>query len=132
MAQRIALALVAVLAAAWLAVSYRDARLQARAAELADVPEAQLDAGTVREADDLLRRARFINPDRTLDFQRGVLVMRAGRFELAVDRLEDYLRDEPENREAWAFLWGASARTDPALARRALRRFRELGAVGDG
>jgi predicted Zn-dependent protease len=132
MAQRIVLALVAVLAAAWLAVSYRDARLQARAAELTDVPEAQLDAGTVREADDLLRRARFINPDRTLDFQRGVLMMRAGRFELAVDRIEGYLRDEPENREAWAFLWGASARTDPALARRALRRFRELGSVGDG
>ena len=132
MAQRIALALVAVLAVAWLAVSYRDARLQARATDLADVPEAQLDAGTVREADDLLRRARFINPDRTLDFQRGVLMMRAGRFELAVDRLEGYLGEEPENREAWAFLWGASARTDPALARRALRRFRELGSVGDG
>ncbi len=129
MAQRIVLALVAVLAAAWLAVSYRDARLQAQGLDLVRLPGYELDPPTLNKADDYLRRAGFLNPDRTLLYDRGVLMMRAGRSEEAIDRLTRYLREEPESREGWALLWGASAETRPAIARRALRRFRELGAI---
>jgi predicted Zn-dependent protease len=127
MAQRTALALVAVLALAWLAVSYRDARLQARAAELADVPEAQLDAARVRESDDLLERARLLNPDRTLAYDRAVLMLRAGRRDEGIERLERYLRAEPEHREAWGIYAVATAEVRPEASRRALRRYRELG-----
>jgi hypothetical protein len=129
MAQRIVLALVALLAAAWLAVSFRDARLEARGLELARLPFDRLDAGTVRESDDLLRRAELLNPDRSLAYQRGVLMLRAGRIEEGVARIRRYLRDEPEQREAWGILSAATARAQPALSREALRRYRELGAA---
>jgi hypothetical protein len=129
MAQRIVLALVALLAAAWLAVSFRDARLEADGLELARLPFDRLDADTVREADDLLRRARLLNPDRSLAYQRGVLMLRAGRNAEGVARIRRYLRDEPEQREAWGILSAATARTQPALSREALRRYRELGAA---
>jgi len=129
MAQRIVLALVALLVAAWLAVSLRDARLEGRGLELAKLPAEQLDAATVRESDDLLRRARLLNPDRTLTYDRGVLLLRAGRRAEGVERVESYLREEPENRQAWGLLSAATAHSQPAVSRRALRRFRELGAT---
>jgi predicted Zn-dependent protease len=127
MAQRIALALVAILAVAWLAVSYRDARLHARGSELARLPAEQLDAATVRESDDLLRRARLLNPDRTLAYDRAVLMLRAGRRDEGIERLERYLRAEPEHREAWGIYAVATAEVRPEASRRALRRYRELG-----
>jgi hypothetical protein len=127
MAQRIVLALVALLAVGWLAVAYRDARLQARGSELARLPAEQLDAATVRESDDLLRRAGLLNPDRSLLYDRAVLMLRADRLDEGVERLERHLRAEPEHREAWGILLAATSRTRPDTSRRALRRFRELG-----
>jgi hypothetical protein len=129
MAQRIVLAFVAVVAAAWLAVAFRDARLQASGLELAKLPVERLDAATVNEADDRLRRARLLNPDRTLAYHRGVLLLRTDRRAEGVRRIERYLRDEPDNREAWGILSAATVRTQPALSRRALRRFRQLGST---
>ena len=129
MAQRIVLAIVALLAAAWLAVSFRDARLEARGLELSRLPLDRLDADTVRESDDLLRRARLLNPDRSLVYDRGVLMLRAGRSEEGVALIRRYLRDEPEQRQAWGILSAATARTRPAISREALRRYRELGAA---
>ncbi|MGH2764248.1 MAG: hypothetical protein ACRDL4_08480 [Thermoleophilaceae bacterium] len=127
MAQRIVLALVALLAAGWLAVSWRDARLEARGQELARMPVEQLDDRTVREADDLLRRARLLNPDLSLQYDRAVLTLRAGRLDEGLARLRRYLRAEPEHREAWGVMSAASSRTRPETSRRALRRFRALG-----
>jgi hypothetical protein len=89
MAQRIVLAFVALVAAAWLAVAFRDARLQASGLELARLPVERLD----------------------------------------VRRIERYLREEPDNRDAWGILSAATSRTQPALSRRALRRFRQLGST---
>jgi hypothetical protein len=127
MAQRIVLGLVALLVAGWLAVAYRDARLHARGTELARLPAEQLDAATVREADDLLRRARLLNPDRTLAYDRAVLRLRSGRRDEGIEQLERYLRTEPEHREAWGIYAVATAESRPATSRRALRRYRELG-----
>ncbi len=129
MAQRIVLAFVALVAAAWLAVAFRDARLQGSGLELAKLPVDRLDAATVNEADDRLRRARLLNPDRTLAYHRGVLLLRTDRRDEGVRRIERYLRDEPDNREAWGILSAATVRTQPALSRRALRRFRQLGST---
>ncbi len=129
MAQRIVLAFVALVAAAWLAVAFRDARLQGSGLELAKLPVDRLDAATVNEADDRLRRARLLNPDRTLAYHRGVLLLRTDRRDEGVRRIERYLRDEPDNREAWGILSAATVRTRPALSRRALRRFRQLGST---
>ena len=129
MAQRIVLAFVALVAAAWLAVAFRDARLQASGLELARLPVERLDAATVRESDDRLRRARLLNPDRTLAYDRGALLLRTGRRAEGVRRIERYLREEPDNREAWGILSAATARTQPELSRRALRRFRQLGST---
>jgi hypothetical protein len=129
MAQRILLALVAVIVSALLAVSFRDARLEARGLELARLPTEQLDPATVRESDDLLRRARLLNPDLALDYDRAILMVRAGRREEGIERLERYLRAEPKNREAWGILVAATKSTRPETARRALRRYLELGPV---
>jgi hypothetical protein len=129
MAQRIVLAFVALVAAAWLAVAFRDARLQASGLELAKLPVERLDAATVRESDDRLRRARLLNPDRTLAYDRGALLLRTGRQAEGVQRIERYLREEPDNRDAWGILSAATSRTQPELSRRALRRFRQLGST---
>jgi hypothetical protein len=118
-----------VVAAAWLAVAFRDARLQASGLELARLPLERLDAGTVRESDDRLRRAQLLNPDRTLAYDRGALLLRTARRDEGVRRIERYLREEPDNREAWGILSAATARTQPELSRRALRRFRQLGST---
>jgi predicted Zn-dependent protease len=122
-AARVAVALVAVAALAWLGVMERDAYLRARGVETAGQLRKPADFARA-EAD--LRAARLLNPDATPDVDRAVLYLAAGRRRDAVALLEDVVRSEPDNRTAWVVLYGASDRRDAAAAERALAALRRI------
>ena len=116
-AARVGVALVAVVALVWLSAMERSARLQARGGEAA------------------LRDARLLNPDTTPDVRRAFLYQGTGRPEEAAALLEDVLRREPENLDAWGLLYAFTRDRDPATARRALaagERLDPLGAARSG
>jgi len=128
MAARVAFALAAVALLAWLGLMERDAFLHGRGVEAAGRVR---DAGDFARAEGDLRRARLLNPDTATDVDRAVLYLAAGRSREAVALLEDVVRAEPENRTAWAVLYGATDGRDAAAAgraRAALRRIDPLNA----
>jgi hypothetical protein len=115
-------AFVAVLALAaigWLVVMERDVRLQASAIEAAD-------RGDHARAEVDLQGARLLNPDTLPDVQRAFLYEGNGRSAEATDLLEDVVRREPENLDAWGLLYAFTRERDPALARRAMEARRRL------
>jgi Flp pilus assembly protein TadD len=132
---RAALALVAVAAITWLTISYRDAHHQQQAEailrprlahylskrELPTNDRAQID-----RAANLIESARSLNPDRSLDAYAGSLELLAGRPAAARRTFERLARAEPDNLQAWLALNIATARSDPARAREALRQAGEL------
>jgi predicted Zn-dependent protease len=126
LAPRVAVALVAVAVIAWLGVMERDTRLRARGVATAG----QLNSpGDRARAESDLRGARFLNPDTTPDVDRAALYLGDGRPRAAVALLEDVVRREPENRTAWAVLYGFARGRDAAAAGRALAALRRLDPV---
>jgi predicted Zn-dependent protease len=122
---RVALIALALPVAAWLALSYHNAKLVADANAVVQQkkpPRPQVERA-LRELD----RAGRLNPDRSLpQAVRVVLYLRVGRLDLARFDLEKLLRDEPENAEAWLLLASLSQESDPARAAQARARLREL------
>jgi predicted Zn-dependent protease len=118
-AQRILLVAVAVLAASWLAAGLYSSRLLARA----EHPHA---GDTVDERRDRLHRADFLNPSTEFEVREAQIVLEAGDAREATRLLRDVVRREPENRQAWAGLVQAQAKTDPDAARRAFSELRRL------
>ncbi|MEA2136560.1 MAG: hypothetical protein QOC68_4469 [Solirubrobacteraceae bacterium] len=117
MAARVAVAVVAVTAIAWLAVLERDVRLQARGVEASDhlvVP------GNAARAEAAFRDARLLNPDTTPDLGRAFVYQAIGRRPAAAALLADVVRREPDNLVAWGVLYSLTRASDPATARRAL------------
>lgn len=113
-AARVGVAAVAVVALVWLGGMERSVRLQATGGEAA------------------LRDARLLNPDTTPDVRRAFLYQGTGRPDEAVALLEDVLRREPDNLDAWGLLYAFTRDRDPAAAQRALavrKRLDPLGAV---
>jgi hypothetical protein len=128
---RVILAVVAVAAIAWLAVSYRDAHRQQQAEAILRPQLARyLSTGELPTGDGaqldrtagLIDGARLLNPDRTLDLDAGSLELLAGRSAAARRRFEQFVRTEPDNLQAWLALNIGTARSDPRRAREALRR----------
>ncbi len=116
-AARVVLAVVAVMVLVWLGAMERSVRLQAAGGESA------------------YRDARLLNPDTTPDVRRAFLYQGTGRPEQAAALLEDVLRREPENLDAWGLLYAFTRDRDPATARRALaarERLDPLGAARSG
>jgi predicted Zn-dependent protease len=105
---RAAVILVAVVVIGWLGVMERAVRLQAGAATVADY-----------------RAARLLNPDTLPDVRRAFRYQGAGRRQEAAALLEDVLRREPDNLEAWGLLY---AFTKDERALEARRRLDPLGA----
>jgi predicted Zn-dependent protease len=116
---RVAVAIVAVLVLGWLAVMEYDARLQARGVTAAQ-------ARDFDRADGDFRRARRLNPDTTPDVNRAFLLQAAGRRDQAVALLEDVLRREPDNLNAWGVLFQFTRDHDRATAERARAARRRL------
>jgi Flp pilus assembly protein TadD len=118
-AQRVAVVVVAVLAAAWLAVSYGNSRtirdVQVVAADRKPSP-ARLEAA-LRDA----RSGQALDPSRgtePLSYQAS-LEIRLGRLPQAVKTLEGLVKREPDTAEAWFLIAQLSQASDPALAARA-------------
>lgn len=116
---RVIVVLASVAVLAWLAVMERDARLRARGVAAAG-------QGGFERAEADLRAARFLNPDTGPDVERAVMYVGAGRAVEGVALFESVVRREPENRTAWALLYGFTQRRDAATAARALSALRRL------
>jgi predicted Zn-dependent protease len=120
---RAAVAAVALLALAFLSIGLRNVVLAERGERLAalqDPTPAQVD-----EAEDLLERARLLDPDtRPLLVEGRLLATR--REEEGRALLDRAVEREPDNVLAWSVLAEAMREVDPARSRQALARMREL------
>jgi predicted Zn-dependent protease len=112
---RLLVIVVAVLVTGWLAVMERDARLYDRGIAAGGRLN---DAATIARADADMRDARLLNPDRTPDLGRAVILVTTGRRDEARKLLEDVVRDEPDNLSAWDALDFVNDDRDPVLQRR--------------
>lgn len=105
---RIVVILVALVALGWLGVMMRAERLQASGATEGDY-----------------RAARWLNPGTLPDVRRAFLYQGTGRRTDSARLLENVLRREPDNLEAWGLLY-AFTQDERALAAR--QRLDPLGA----
>jgi predicted Zn-dependent protease len=119
MAARALVALVAVVAVAWLAAMERDARLLARG-------QAAAQAGEVASAEADFRAAGWLNPDSAPEIGRAFVLQGSGRPDEAAAVLEGVLEREPDNITAWGLLYAFSRERDPETAERALAARRRL------
>jgi tetratricopeptide (TPR) repeat protein len=115
-AQRVGVVVVAVLAAAWMAVSYGNSRtirdVQIVAADRHPSP-AKLE-GALRDA----RSGQTLDPSRgteSLSYQAS-LEIRLNRLPEAVKTLEELVKREPDTAEAWFLIAQLSRASDPARA----------------
>ena len=122
MVARVAVAIVAVLAIAWLGVMERDERMVQRGVQASK-------QGERARAERSFRDARLLNPDSAPDVLRSFLYLGANRRAEAKALVEDVVRREPDNLTAWFVLFRISQGTDPALERRALAARRRLDPV---
>jgi hypothetical protein len=101
----------------------RDARLQARGTE-------RLQSGThLAQADDDLRAAQLLNPDTTPDVSRALIRQVRGQGAAAARLVDDVLRREPDNLQAWGIRLVLARGHDPAAVRRAFAAQRRLDPV---
>jgi predicted Zn-dependent protease len=123
---RVLVALVAVVAIAWLGVNLRDYDSFERGERLAFAPNAG--QAQVEEAARLLEDSRFLNPDtRPLLAKGALLVARGdGRAREGIALIEEAVRREPDNVFAWGVLASATRRLDPERSRQARARVDEL------
>lgn len=117
MTARVSLAVVAVVAIAWLALMLRDARLAAHG-EAALAPGASPAALAAAESD--LRAARLLNPDREPAVNLALLQRARGDAAGALATIEDVVRDEPDNLIAWGVLSVLARGRDSEAVERAL------------
>ena len=122
MVARVAVAIVAVLAIAWLGVMERDERMVQRGVQASK-------QGERARAERSFRDARLLNPDSAPDVLRSFLYLGANRRAEAKALVEEVVRREPDNLTAWFVLFRISQGTDPALERRALAARRRLDPV---
>ena len=122
--QRIALVIVAILAVAWLGVSYHDSRV---------ISDVQAVSGALRPTPAQLESAlRHVRAADTLDPSRGVeilsyeasLQIRLNRIPEALESLEEIVRLEPDYVEAWFLI--AKFSPDRARAAEAAAQVRRL------
>jgi hypothetical protein len=100
--RRAAVIVAAVVALGWLGLMERSVRLQNEGSDAS------------------FRAARLLNPDSTPDVRRAFLFQRDGRTEEAAAVLEDVLRREPDNLEAWGLLYAFTQDERALEARRRL------------
>jgi hypothetical protein len=119
---RAMLATAALAAAAWLAVSIRDDKLQDSATAIAFAPHPSRAALAL--AVGKARRTRKLAPDSVPKLIEQQLVRELGDTRGADRLLQEIVRDEPRNARAWAEL--ARNAQDRTLAARAQQRVRQL------
>jgi predicted Zn-dependent protease len=109
---RVLVAALAVALIAWLAVMEVDTRRQAEGVAAAQ-------ARDFGAADADFRAARTLNPDTTPDINRAFVLQETGKRDQAVALLQDVLRREPDNLNAWGVLFQFTRDHEPATADRA-------------
>jgi predicted Zn-dependent protease len=117
---RVALLVLAALAAGWLAVGLRNQHLQDEATRLLLRP------GQERPAIERLDDARLLNANSQPELLAAAGRWRLGEREEGIRDLRALLRDEPENRVGWAVLADLLQDSDPRGAAQARRRVDEL------
>jgi predicted Zn-dependent protease len=127
--QRVLVLVAAVLAIAWLGVSYGNARVIRHAQITAADPHA-----TPAEIESTLREVRG---DRTLDPSKteslsyeAALEIRAGRLDEARRLYEEIVRLEPDTPEAWVVLSKLTQESDPARSAEARAQAARLDPLG--
>jgi hypothetical protein len=99
---RTALVVLALGVGAWLAVGYRDAKLEARGERVvADMRHGPITPERAREGLDALDDARFINASEDPDLTEGNLRLFLGQRERAVELANQVIADHPDNADAW-------------------------------
>jgi predicted Zn-dependent protease len=127
MMARVLLAVVAVLALAWLGVQrfHTDALREASYQRFVErnVPQGEFD-----RVQDRLRRARRLTPDAEADLERAGLHLERGNLVEAARIAAAVTREEPENLSAWGVvLRAARAQGDGPGVARARAEIRRLG-----
>lgn len=128
MVARIGLALLALLVAAWFGLAAVQVRDTNRAADILSGART-LSAEQARRVDSLLSSASSLNPDRTVDLLRAEVDYARGRRSRATRILENLVRREPMNIDAWIML----ARTGfphPGIVNRAVQHIARLDPKG--
>lgn len=125
LAVRVALIALAVVTGTWFVLGIVQARDQNRANTLMIQPGTPSAAQTAQILH-LLDGAGTLNPDREIDLMRAQAEQRGGDYAAAVRTEEEVARDEPQNAYAWLALSLTAQRRDPALARLANQRVRQL------
>jgi predicted Zn-dependent protease len=123
---RAALLLVSLAAAAWLASAYPGTRAEEQARTIRPAPGQELTEGQVARSIELLEDARRARPDGDILPRLAGLELTAGRADRAAALVRPLVRREPENLPAWTILAFALEDSDPAGAREAQARRREL------
>ena len=118
-AARTAIAMLAVLAAAWFAVSVRQAHDTARAQTAVSAAKSigSQDAARVTA---WLNAAAWLNPDREVDILRGRLALLQHEPARSEHILLGVTRSEPMNLEAWVYLAQAAFPRDPKVLQKAV------------
>jgi predicted Zn-dependent protease len=125
-AQRIAVVLVALLAAVWLLVSYSNSRT---------IRDVQIVAASRSASNEDFNSAlRDLQSGASLDPSRGTeplsyeasLYIRHGRLPDAVRALGEVVKREPDSAEAWYLIAQLSRQSDPARAAQARAQLRRL------
>jgi predicted Zn-dependent protease len=124
-AVRAGIVVLAVAAIAWLGAGLAATRAQDDLSHLVAVTEHPT-ARQIARAADLRRDAERWVPGRRPSLLEATLRGKAGDVAGAVRLLQQVVRDEPENGEAWLLLAQAARDRDPALAERARARVRVL------
>jgi cytochrome c-type biogenesis protein CcmH/NrfG len=121
MIERVALALIALACAAWMAVAFTAARAedQLRATAVGSTPD-------VARARTLSEDAARVTPGVRRLILLGQVQLRAGDARAAVATGGEAAGQEPQNAEAWLLIARAAARADPRLAAEAAARVRTL------
>jgi cytochrome c-type biogenesis protein CcmH/NrfG len=128
--QRVVVAVVALLAIAWLGVSYGNAHRIRHAQVVAANPKAspsEID-GALRE----LRKRRTLDPANdaeSLSYQAS-LEIRAGHSEQGLKLLDRVVKLEPDTAEAWFLIAELTAKSDPARSAAAHAELRRLDPLG--
>lgn len=129
--QRLLLAVLALAAAGWLAVSFSDFRALERAQSISrsqGVTRAELEEG-VRQSE----RAERLRPaDTAPAIARATLLAGLGREREGFAELDDVLRREPSNLEAAFTLTLLAFRLDPERSKSARERLGEIDPVRAG
>jgi predicted Zn-dependent protease len=121
MIERVAVAVIALACATWMAVAFTAARAEdhLRGVTVGGKPDV---ARAERLADDAAR----VTPGVRRLILLGQAQLRAGDAPSAVATGRDAVAQEPENAEAWLLISRAAQRTDPKLAAAAAARVRAL------